>query len=153
MKQLYRVERATENDYHDMMCGSLNYSIDKVDVEAESPEEAIKLAEKEGYVVNKSYVKTVAELEAKEAAFWARMDEERAKEEATKARKAAREAEKAEAMGMTVEEYKTYKKKVALLKKLPKEITEVENEIKRLTAEIERKKRLMETLKAEVGEA
>ena len=153
MKKLYRVERATENDYHDMMCGSLNYSIDKVDIEAESPEEAIKLAEKEGYVVNKSYVKTVAELEAKEAAFWARMDEERAKEEAAKARKAAREAEKAEAMGMTVEEYKTYKKKVALLKKLPKEITEVENEIKRLTAEIERKKRLMETLKAEVGEA
>lgn len=153
MKQLYRVERATERNYHSMMGGSMNYSIEKLDIEAETPEEAAKMAEAEGYVVNKKYVRTVAELEAEEAAWKAHLAAERAKEEAAKARKAAREAEKAEAMGMTVEEYKTYKKKVALLKKLPKEIIEVENEIKRLTAEIERKKRLMETLKAEVGEA
>ena len=153
MKQLYRVERATEENYHNMMCGSMNYSIEKLDLEAENPEEAAKMAEAKGYVVNKEYVKTVAELEAKEAEWKARLATEKAKEEAAKARKAAREAEKAEAMGMTVEEYKTYKKKVALLKKLPKEITEVENEIKQLTIEIERKKRLMETLKAEVGEA
>ena len=152
MKQIYRVERATEANYHSMMSGSMNYSIEKLDIEAETPEEAAKMAEAEGYVVNKKYVRTVAELEAEAAAWKAHLEAERAKEEAAKARKAAREAEKAEAMGMTVEEYKTYKKKVALLKKLPKEITEDENEIKRLTAEIERKKRLMETLKAEVGE-
>lgn len=152
MKQLYRVERATEANYHNMMCGSMNYSIEKLDIEAETPEEAAKMAEAKGYVVHKEYVRTVAELEAEEAAWRARLATERAKEEAAKARKAAREAEKAEAMGMTVEEYKTYKKKVALLKKLPKEIIEVENEIKRLTAEIERKKRLIETLKTEVGE-
>ena len=153
MKQIYRVERATEANYHSMMSGSMNYSIEKLDIEAETPEEAVKLAQKNGYVVNKEYVKTLAEIEAEAAKWQAYFEAERAKEEAAKARKAAREAEKAEAMGMTVEEYKTYKKKVALLKKLPKEITEVENEIKRLTADIERKKRLMETLKAEVGEA
>lgn len=153
MKKLYRVERATEENYHRMMSGSLNYSIEKLDIEAETPEEAAKMAEAKGYVVHKNYVKTVAELEAEEAAWKAHLAAERAKEEAAKARKAAREAEKAEAMGMTMDEYKTYKKKVALLKKLPKEITEVENEIKRLTAEIERKKKLMESLKAEVGEA
>lgn len=152
MKQIYNVQRMTYNDYCNYMSGGYNFSVENLHIEAESPEEAVKMAEVEGYMVNKNYVKTVAELEAEEAARKAYIDAEIAKEKAAKARKAAREAEKAEAMGMTVEEYKTYKKKVALLKKLPKEITEVENEIKRLTAEIERKKRLIETLKAEVGE-
>ena len=142
----------TYSDYCHYMSGGYNFSVENLHIEAESPEEAVKMAEAEGYMVNKNYVKTVAELEAEEAARKAYIDAEIAKEKAAKARKAAREAEKAEAMGMTVEEYKTYKKKVALLKKLPKEITEVENEIKRLTAEIERKKRLIETLKTEVGE-
>lgn len=153
MKQLYNVQRMTYSDYCHYMSGGYNFSVENLHIEAESPEEAVKLAEAEGYMVNKDYVKTVTELEAEEAAWQASLAAERAKKEAAKVRKAAKEAEKAEAMGMTMEEYKTYKKKVALLKKLPKEITEVENEIKRLTAEIERKKRLMETLKAEVGEA
>lgn len=152
MKQIYNVQRMTYSDYCHYMSGGYNFSVENLHIEAESPEEAVKMAEAEGYMVNKNYVKTVAELEAEEAARKAYIDAEIAKEKAAKARKAAREAEKAEAMGMTVEEYKTYKKKVALLKKLPKEITEVENEIKRLTAEIERKKRLIETLKTEVGE-
>ena len=152
MKQIYNVQRMAYSDYCNYMGGGHDFSVENLHIGAESPEEAVKMAEAEGYMVNKNYVKTVAELEAEEAARKAYIDAEIAKEKAAKARKAAREAEKAEAMGMTVEEYKTYKKKVALLKKLPKEITEVENEIKRLTAEIERKKRLIETLKAEVGE-
>ena len=152
MKQIYNVQRMTYSDYCNYMGGGHDFSVENLHIEAESPEEAVKMAEAEGYMVNKNYVKTVAELEAEEVARKAYIDAEIAKEKAAKARKAAREAEKAEAMGMTVEEYKTYKKKVALLKKLPKEITEVENEIKRLTAEIERKKRLIETLKTEVGE-
>lgn len=146
MKQIYRVERATENDYHNMMCGSMNYSIEKLDIEAETPEEAAKMAEAEGYVVNKAYVKTVAELEAKEAAWEAHLAAERAKEEAAKARKAAREAEKAEALGLTFEEYKKYKKEKAIVKKLPAEIAECEAEIERLQKIIARKRGYLEEL-------
>jgi hypothetical protein len=148
MKQLYRVERATEKNYHNMMCGSMNYSIEKLDIEAETPEEAAKMAEAEGYVVNKAYVKTVAELEAKEAAWKARLEAERAKEEAAKARKATREAKKAEAMGLTVEEYKRYKKDKAIAKKLPAEIAECEAEIERLKKEIDHKKKYLDELNA-----
>lgn len=150
MKQIYRVERTTETNYHNMMCGSMNYSIEKLDIEAETPEEAAKMAEAEGYVVNKEYVKTVAELEAKEAAWRAHLEAERAKEEAAKARKAAREAEKAEAMGLTVEEYKRYKKDKAIAKKLPAEIAECEAEIERLKKEIARKRNYLEELNAKI---
>ena len=136
MKQLYRVERATENDYHDMMCGSLNYSIEKLDIEAETPEEAAKMAEAEGYVVNKEYVKTVAELEAKEAAFWARMDEEQAKAEAkaarAKARKAEREAAKAAELGVTVDEYKAMVKREKYIKALTADLEAAKAEVARL---------------------
>lgn len=150
MKQIYRVERATEANYHSMMSGSMNYSIEKLDIEAETPEEAVKLAQKDGYVVNKEYVKTVAELEAEAAKWQAYFEAERAKEEAAKARKIAREVEKAEAMGLTVEEYKRYKKDKAIAKKLPAEIAECEAEIERLKKEIARKRNYLEELNAKI---
>lgn len=150
MKQLYRVERATVENYHSMMSGSMNYSIEKLNIEAETPEEAAKMAEAEGYVVNKEYVKTVAELEAKEAAWEAQLAADRAKEEVAKARKAAREAEKAKVMGLTVEEYKRYKKDKAIVKKLPAEIAECEAEIERLKKEIDRKKKYLDELNAKI---
>ena len=136
MKQIYRVERATENDYHNMMCGSMNYSIEKLDIEAETPEEAAKMAEAEGYVVNKEYVKTVAELEAKEAAFEARMAEERAKAEAkaarAKARKAEHEAAKAAELGVTVDEYKAMVKREKRIKALTADLEAARAEVARL---------------------
>lgn len=150
MKQLYRVERATEENYHRMMGGSMNYSIEKLDIEAETPEEAAKMAEAKGYMVNKKYVKTVAELDAEKAAWEAHLAVERAKEEAAKARKVAREAEKAEAMGLTVEEYKRYKKDKAIAKKLPAEIAGYEAEIERLKKGIARKRNYLEELNAKI---
>ena len=150
MKQIYRVERATEANYHSIMSGSMNYSIEKLDIEAETPEEAAKMAEAEGYVVHKEYVKTVAELEAKAAEWEAHLAAERAKEEAAKARKTAREAEKAEAMGLTVEEYKRYKKDKAIAKKLPAEIAECEAEIERLKKAIARKLNYLDELNAKI---
>lgn len=136
MKQLYRVERATEENYHRMMSGSLNYSIEKLDLEAETPEEAAKMAEEEGYVVNKEYVKTVAELEAKEAAFKARMAKERAKADAkaarAKARKAEREAAKAAELGVTVDEYKAMVKREKYIKALTADLEAAKAEVARL---------------------
>jgi hypothetical protein len=74
-----------------------------------------------------------------------------AKEKADKkARKDAREAEKAEAMGLTVEEYKRYKKDKTIAKKLPAEIAECEAEIERLKKEIARKRNYLEELNAKI---
>lgn len=136
MKQLYRVERATENDYHDMMCGSMNYSIEKLDIEAETPEEAAKMAEAEGYVVNKEYVKTVAELEAEEAerkAQYIKTEAERkAKAARAKARKAEREAAKAAELGVTVDEYKAMVKREKYIKALTADLEAAKAEVARL---------------------
>ena len=150
MKQIYNVQRMTYSNYCNYMEGGHNFSVENLHLEAESPEEAVKMAEAEGYVVNKNYVKTVAEIEAEEAARKAYIDAEIAKVKAAEARKAQREAEKAEALGMTMETYKAYKKKVALVKKLPKEIASLEDDIERIKKEIERKARYLEELKKEI---
>ncbi len=152
MKQIYNVQRMTYSDYCNYMEGGHDFSVENLHIEAESPEEAVKMAEAEGYMVNKNYVKTVAELEAEEAARKAYIDAEIAKEKAAKARKAAREAEKAEAMGMTMEAYKAYKKKLAIAKKLPKEIASLEDDIERIKKEITRKKKYLAELEKELAE-
>ena len=59
-------------------------------------------------------------------------DEEKRKEEERKTKKAQRELEKAEALGMTVEQYREYKKQLAKKKRYEKEIVEAEAEIKKL---------------------
>lgn len=65
------------------------------------------------------------------------------KEAEKKARKEQREKEQAEALGMTVEQYKTYKKQLAKKRKYEKEIKEAEEKIKQLEKEIARKKRYL----------
>lgn len=134
MKQTYIIQRMTNANYHEYMIGGYNYTIEKVLIEAETPAEAVKLAEKEGCVVNSEYVRTLAEIEAEEAARKAYIEAESAKRQAAKERKTAREAEKAEAMRLTVEQYKRYKREKAIAKKLPAEIEELKREIARKLA-------------------
>lgn len=151
MKQIYRVQRMTETSFHNYMGGGYNFSVENLDILAETAEEAIKLAEKEGYVVNKGYVRTLAEIEAENARRIAEAEAKAAKEKASKERKMAREAEKANALGLTAEEYKRYKKDKAIAKKLPVEIAECEEEMKRLAKEIERKRNYLAELTAKIA--
>ena len=108
----YRIEMMTTNNYNKFMTGSNNYWVDKIDIEANTAEEAVEIAKKNNpeMIINTNYVKTVAELEvikAKEdTELNAYLKAEEEKKARVKARKAEREKEKAEALGLTIEEYK-----------------------------------------------
>jgi hypothetical protein len=108
----YRIEMMTTNHYHNFMMGGNNYWVDKVDIEANTAEEAIEIAKKNNpeMIINTNYVKTVAELEemeAKRKAEWeAHLKAEEEKKEKAKARKIEREKAKAEELGLTIEEYR-----------------------------------------------
>ena len=69
---------------------------------------------------------------------------EKEKEERAKQRKIDNEKRRAEENGMTVEEYRTWKKVQAKKKKYAKEIAEFEKEIKKLQNAIAWKKRFIE---------
>ena len=62
---LYRIEMMSRSDYNDYMTGGYNYSVRKIDIEADTAEEALEIAKKNNpyMVFNENYVRTVAELE------------------------------------------------------------------------------------------
>lgn len=129
MKKTYIVQRMTNRNYNEYMSGGYNYEVENLRIEAETTEEAVKLAERYGYVVNKGYVHTeeeIAEMEAEKKAKYEAME---AKKAEAKAKAKAKEAKKAEAMGMTIAEYKEYKKAVDGMKRHEKEIERLEKEI------------------------
>ena len=134
MKNTYRVERMTTENYHNFMGGSYCCNVEYLDIEAETAEEAVEMAKAEGYVVNKNYVKTVEELEAIKKAqdeAW-RAKEEKA--ERAKAKRKETEARKAVEAGMTVEEYRKEKARKAKIARLEREIAELEEKIARQKA-------------------
>ena len=118
----YVVQRMTIDNYYDMMGGHMGYICEKTTVEADTKEEAIEKARKDGYVVNEGYVRTVEEIEAEKRAEEEKAKAEKRAEEEKQKRAIAREEAKAEEMNMTVEEYKAYKKMVANKKRNEAEI-------------------------------
>lgn len=76
-------------------------------------------------------------------------DEAKAKEEAKRAKKEAREKANADMMGMTVEEYRAYKKLQAKIRRYENEVMKAEAEIKKLEEEIAWKKEYIKKLKGE----
>ena len=62
---LYRIEMMSMSDYNDYMTGGYNYSVRKIDIEADTAEEVLEIAKKNNpyMVFNEDYVRTVAELE------------------------------------------------------------------------------------------
>jgi hypothetical protein len=77
--------------------------------------------------------------------------EREAKEKEKAERKANKEKENAEALGLTVEEYKRYKKDKAIARKLPKEIEECRAEIENLKKAIARKEKYLAELNAKIA--
>lgn len=143
---LYRIEMMSKNDYHDYMTGGYNYSVRKIDIEADTAEEALEIAKKNNpyMVFNESYVRTVAELEElkakRNAEYKAQLKAKAEKADKAKARKAEREKAKAEALGLTVEEYKA---KV----KHDKKVRDAEARIAELKAELAKEEKYLEELK------
>ena len=108
---LYIVERMTQVEYNKMMSGAMFYHVEEDIIAAETKEEALAKAKVKypGYHIN-PYIITVDERKAKEEADAKAVADRIAKEENAKARKIANDKAKAEALGLTEEEYKEYKK-------------------------------------------
>lgn len=133
MKKTYVVNVMTNREYAEYMSGSWVLS-SNLHIEAENAEEAITIAENNGwYVIDEKNVKTVEELEAERVERENERKERERKEEEKKAKaKAKREANekaKAEAVGMTVEEYREAKRIERNIKKHEKEIEKLRKEI------------------------
>ena len=144
----YRIEMMTSSNYYNYRNGG-NYSVSKIDIEAGSTEEAVEIAKKNNpcMVINEGYVKTLAELEELEewkakrnAEYKAYLKAKVEKMDKAKTREAEREKEKAEALGLTVEEYKA---KV----KHDKKVRDAEARIAELKAELAREEKYLEELK------
>lgn len=141
----YVVERMSEDSYGEYMLGGYNYRVEHLHIEAENVEEAIKKAQKPGYVVNDRYVRTLEELEQEKAELERRWAEEEAKKRAQAEKRKATEARKAEEMGLSVEEYRKLKNLKRYLNQNLKELAdmakrtvELEEDNRRLEAKIAR---------------
>ncbi len=144
----FYIQMMTEKDYMAYMSGSNNYTIIERNIEAETAFEAYDKAKAEfpEYIVN-TYVESLAEIKEREEKAKEEAKRLEAKKNAAKERKAAREAEKAAAAGMTIETYNRYKRLIAGINRRETEIKNLENEIERLKKEIEEKKAEVEKIK------
>jgi septal ring factor EnvC (AmiA/AmiB activator) len=145
----YIVEMLTDQQYHDYYSGSNAIIFTKKEViTAESPQQAIELAElmfPDLNIINKNFVQTVEEAEAeKEALIRERKEAERKEEErrkkATETRK-QNELKKAQAAGMTVEEYKKEQSRQRSIKRLENEIAQLKKELAKKERQLKEKKR------------
>lgn len=118
-----------------MMRGDYLYDVENLDIEAETPEEAVNKARANGYeIINEGYVKTLEELEAKEKAWREQRAAEEAKKEAAKAKREATEARKAEEAGMTLKEYRAERRRQGEIRRLQRILKETEEALKKLGA-------------------
>lgn len=131
----YKVQAMTSDSYHLMMTGGYGYSVHNFWIEANSKEEAYEIATAQypDLVIN-DYTESEEEINKHKARMRAIAEENEKKEKEKAERKLARENEKAEAMGLTYEEYQEYKK-------AEKNKKRHESELRSKYATIERMKR------------
>jgi hypothetical protein len=141
MKNMYRVEMMNEVDWGEYMRGGFNYNVYTTYILAETAEHALTIAieANPGMVINTKSIKTTDEIEAEEKAKQARIAAEEEKAAAAKAKRLATEMAKAEAEGMTLEEYrakKAYERKVKAAEKAVAEAEEALAKAKARLAEL-----------------
>jgi succinate dehydrogenase/fumarate reductase flavoprotein subunit len=139
MTKTYVVEMMTNANYERYMRDDFSFgNVEKVEIVADTKEEAIAKAEAQykGYIINKNYVKTVEELAEIKSQQELKVAEAKRKEEEIKLRKANAELEKANEMGLTLEQYKEYKKEQANKKRYATEIRKAKAEIEELQKRI-----------------
>jgi membrane-bound lytic murein transglycosylase B len=134
----YIVEIMSKADYTDMMTGGHGYKVNRTEIEADSAQHAYELAVKANpnMMVNK-YIRTVDEIEAErkatEIAWQAQLD----KEAQAKAKRKANEERKAEALGMTVAEYRAKVAHDRKVKRAEAKVAELEAELAKARAVLE----------------
>ena len=133
----YRIEMMTKGDYHDYMTGGNSFRVCKVDIEADTVEQAIAITKQENpeMMINVNYVRTVAELEEtaskRKAEFEAFLKAEEERKAKAKAHREEREKAKAEALGLTVEQHKAKKSQEKKAANLREKIANLEKELAR----------------------
>lgn len=148
--ETYRVELINNSEYHKMMMGDDFQLVTKY-VDANSVEEAIQIAEKNGegwfHVYKKDRVKTIREANQEIIANLKKQYDWEAEQKRIKEAKEAKTAEKANAQGLTVEEYKENQKKQAKIKRYEREIKTLKEEVARMEREIARKEKALKEMK------
>lgn len=136
----YRIDMMSNDSYNRYMSGSNNYSVESIEVVAENANEAILKAKAifPAMVIRGNAV-SVEDLKAEQLA---RAEAYKKAEEDKKAKAIAREKAKAEQAGMTVEEYKAEQNRKRKIRKLEREIAELEEELNN-------KKKYLEKIKKE----
>lgn len=136
---IYRIEMMTQGSYSNYMDGGYRYGVDYYDVEANSIKEALAKAHEANptMVLHENYVKTLDELEQERIEQERYYQEYLEREAKAKAKKEANLKAKAEAAGMTVSEYKTFKNRERRIRAIKNEISEMENELARKKAVLE----------------
>lgn len=107
----FKIQMMTSDNYHMMMCGYRDYSIMRLWVEAESKEEAIAIAKQQNpdYIIN-DFVESEEEILEEERRIEEAERKAKAREAEKEAKKLAKELSNAESMGLTLEEYRKYKR-------------------------------------------
>lgn len=130
MKKTYVVKKMHKDDYKLFQGGDKNVCTQDEIVCANTPDEAIVIAQENGkYVVFVDQVKTLEQILAEEEAEKQEQLAREQKEREAKAKKAEAEAKRAAAAGMTVEEYKKAKAQKTKIARIKREIAELEEEL------------------------
>ena len=147
----FQIEIMTNENYNRMMCGSNAYCVEEIWVEANTKEEAYKIACEKypEYNIN-TYIVTEEEIEEMKKAWADKQAEEIRKEKEKAEKRANREKEKAEEMGMTIEEYKEYKKAVANKKRYEAEIRKQQEIIEKAKKAIEIQERKIREMEEKI---
>lgn len=137
MKNTYRLEMMTKEEYNKMMRGDIWYHVNYATIEAETVAEAIEMAHRMNpeMIINEGFVKTLEELEAAKKLVEESRAKEKAKKEAEKAKRLANEIAKAEAEGLTLAEYKAKKSHERKIRAAEKAVAEA----KKALAEAEKR--------------
>jgi len=134
----YTIEMMTTNNYINYMAGSNNYCTETINVEANTVEEAILFAKNNNpaMIINENYVKTVEEIKAEKTNWEAFLKAEAEKKAINKAKKEAKEKEKADALGLTIEEYKIKVKHDKKVREITRTIEKLEKELAEAKAKL-----------------
>ena len=147
----FKIEMMTATNYNGMMCGNNDYAVKEIWVKAETKEEAYKIACEKypEYHIN-TYIVSEEEIEEMKKAWNDRQAEEERKAKAIAEKKAKNEEEKAEKMGMTIEEYKAYKKAIANKKRYETEIKKQKEIIEKAKRAIKAQERKIKQIEKEI---
>lgn len=136
---LFVIQLIDERGFNKMMGGELDYSVIEKQFIADSKEEAIKAAERQfpNHIINENFVLTLQEWQDFTSKRSEMVERTRRRDAEKKAKRALRELDNANALGLTVAEYRTMKRRQATCRKYHREIEKLQAQIAEMQAYID----------------